>query len=184
MLTPATASDLPFVRSVVQDGAASGAFEEELQGDSLESHLFFSNIHRVLMTGIMQVERPVSGEIAEVPAICYLLHEIANGGQHAKQGFGIFKTTPISIERWLLGVAPDLRGRGIGRMLIDSLMKAPQAKNCFLARACKHSAHYSSVSHLLTSHRFVRRGIPGKRSGSSGSMHQLPLPRPFGTRPW
>ena len=74
MLQPAHVGHLPVLRALIRDGAARGAFDRALAGDSRDAALFFSNLRQALNTGYFVVEDPRTGDLATVavPGYVYL----------------------------------------------------------------------------------------------------------------
>jgi len=156
MLRPATVVDLPILRALIREGAATGSFDRELATDSRESSLFFSNLRQALATGYFVEADPKTGDLLTRAAPGFIY--IADGGDataHRPIGFGLFKAAPVGYELWLTGIDAAWRGHRHGRAMLDALLKTSPGRTTYVVRVKTHGRENPAMAHLLESFGFV-----------------------------
>jgi GNAT superfamily N-acetyltransferase len=155
MLHPAVPSHLPHLRTLIREGAAEGAFEDELAANSIESALFFANLRQALATGRFLVE-DARGVLSSRAVAGYVYWPDDHDAQHEPVGFGLFRALDaFGFEFWLTAVGRRWRGNGYGRALLRSLLETPAGRLAFVVRVRIESAGRSAMEHLLSEHGFV-----------------------------
>jgi len=141
MLQAATPAHADFLHRLLREGAAEGAFEQEIGSDSALASLFFAALDGALATGYLRVPGPegrLDGEV-HVAGYVYAAREGA-----PPVGFGLFREVGgagSDFELWLTGVAVEARGRGHGRAMMRELLATPPGRLTSLVRCTRKSAH-------------------------------------------
>jgi len=155
MLQPAHVGHLPVLRALIRDGAARGAFDRALAGDSRDAALFFSNLRQALNTGYFVVEDPRTGDLATVAVPGYVYLPDRGGASSQPIGFGLFRATDMGFELWLTGVDAAWRGHGHGRAMMQALLATPPGKKAYVVRVNRFGRDSPAMAHLLATFQYT-----------------------------
>jgi ribosomal protein S18 acetylase RimI-like enzyme len=138
VLETATPAHLDFIRRLLREGAAEGAFDHEIAGGSAAAAPFFANLAGALGTGCLRVgdaDGNLTGE-AHVAGYVYRIGEAS-----PPVGFGLFKQLGAQgFELWLTAVARDARRQGHGRAMLAELLATPSGRLASLVRCARGGA--------------------------------------------
>ncbi len=141
MLRAATPAHAEFLHTMLREGAAEGAFEEEIASDSALASLFFAALDGALATGYLRVPGPDGHLDREAHVAGYVYAERENA---PAIGFGLFREVGgagSDFELWLTGIAAEARGRGHGRAMMRELLATPPGRMTSLVRCTRKSTH-------------------------------------------
>jgi GNAT superfamily N-acetyltransferase len=155
MLQPAHVGHLPVLRALIRDGAAHGAFDRALAGDSRDAALFFANLRQALNTGYFVVEDPKTGDLTTVAVPGYVYLPDRGGASSQPIGFGLFRATDIGFELWLTGVDAAWRGHGHGRAMMQALLATPPGKKAYVVRVNRFGRDSPAMAHLLATFQYT-----------------------------
>jgi GNAT superfamily N-acetyltransferase len=155
MLRPATVVDLPILRALLREGAASGSFDRELAADTRESSLFFSSLREALATGYFVEEDPKTGDLVTRAAPGFIYIPDGDDADHRPVGFGLFKAAPVGYELWLTGIDAAWRGHHHGRAMLEALLKTSPGRAAYVVRVKTYGPESPAMAHLLASFGFA-----------------------------
>ena len=112
MLRPANVVDLPVLRALIREGAATGSFDRELATESRNAARFFVNLRQALATGYFVEEDPRTGRMVTFAAPAFVYVPDDDRTLHRPIGFGLFKAATVGYELWLTGIDATRRGKG------------------------------------------------------------------------
>ena len=144
MLRVATPAHGDFLRRLLREGAADGAFEHGIATDSAEASLFFAAVDGALATGYLRVPGLDARLDREVHVAGYVYS--ARGGD-PPIGFGLFREVGAGseFELWLTGIAAEARGVGHGRSMMRELLATPPGRLTSVVR-CKRTGVHGKVA--------------------------------------
>jgi GNAT superfamily N-acetyltransferase len=155
MLEPAHAGHLPLLRALIREGAAGGCFDAELAGNSADAALFFANLRQALATGQFIVE-DARGVLSRAAVCGYVYRPERTEPLTSPLGFGLFRAFgDFGFELWLTAIAPEWRGNGHGRKLLQALLATPAGRLAFIARVRPESRDCTAMERLLVAHGYA-----------------------------
>ncbi len=155
MLHAATPAHASFLRRLLREGAADGAFEHEIATDSAEASLFFAALDGALATGYLRVPGPEGRLDREVHVAGYV-YTPREGDPPI--GFGLFREVVgagSEFELWLTGIAAEARGGGHGRAMMRELLATPPGRLTSLVRCARTGVHGEAALKLFREFGFV-----------------------------
>lgn len=156
MLRPAHIGHLGMLRSLIRDGAREGNFPAELGWDSAASERFFGELRQALKTGYFVVEDRATGTMQTVAVPGYVYWADETTGSEPPVGFGLFRAAPSGgYELWLTGLQTTLRGKGIGRAMLNALFETPIGRQTRFMRVRREGHYAAGVAKLLAEHGFT-----------------------------